>query len=144
MSRFMEGGRQVNQGRKTSHSHTLFDLLAIEPSLTCLILLHTPKLQNCTQNKMFELQLLLFGAWSRMPKEAHWAFKKGPYRKKLVIRNAIVVPYFVTYPSCGITNLDSIHPSVSLFNTSLCLPKKGEKRRSILSCNLIGQLPFVS
>ena len=73
----MEGGRQVKQSRKTSHSHTLFDLLAIEPTFSCLILLHTPKLQNYTQNKIFELQLLLFGAWSRMPKEAYRALKAG-------------------------------------------------------------------
>ena len=60
-----------------------------------------------------------------------------------------VIPYFVTQPSFGLTNIHSTHPSVPFYKTNglrpLCFfKKKRRKKRSILSCNLIGQLPFVS
>ena len=40
------------------------------------------------------------------------------------------VPCFVTYPSCGITNVHSTHPSVPLYKTTVCLPKKEKKREA--------------
>ena len=93
MSRFMEGGRQVNQGRKTSHSHTLFDLLAIDSSYSCLILLHTPRLHNCPQNWVFLQLLISKGLGSSMQQEAYPALQEGILSQLIrtrVIRNAIV------------------------------------------------------
>ena len=48
----------------------------------------------------------------------------------------------VRNPSCGITNVHSTHPSVPLYKTTVCLPKKGEKREAsfpaiwLVSCRL--------
>ena len=76
----MEGGRQVKQSRKTSHSHTLFDLLAIDSSYSQLILLLTSKLQNCSQMQVFVKQLLLNGDGTGPSQGADRALKDGPYR----------------------------------------------------------------
>ena len=76
MSRFMEGGRQVNQGRKTSHSHTLFDLLAIGSSYSCLILLYNSKIAALSTNWSVCAATHFNGGWVQTVQRCILSFKR--------------------------------------------------------------------